>query len=127
MPARSGSAHLTCLLNRVPPERPFVHQFGILFVPRVLAGAERTEFAGEGFWEIHKILGVDVKAHKHVVPSNPALADDLSHGGPPSSSPLALQQRQELGKVPGPNDPQAAAVLLAVRHWSWSAPPASLR
>src|SRR5262245_8879954 len=62
-------------------------EFRILFVPEVLAGAERTELAHERTGAADEVLWVHIHSHELVVTGQPAAGDDLGHRASPSSSP----------------------------------------
>src|SRR5262245_65929209 len=73
----------TRLLDAAARHRLGRQELRVLPEPEVIAGAERTEFAGEGAARAREVLGVDVHSHEHVMAGQPAPRDDLRHRTPP--------------------------------------------
>src|SRR5262249_23854312 len=71
------------LLDAAARHRLGSHELRVLPVPEVIAGAEWTEFAGEGPGRADEVLGVDIHSHEHVMAGQPAPRDDLRHRTPP--------------------------------------------
>src|SRR6185369_10616650 len=79
------------LLNADTRRRLRRQEFGILPVPQVIAGTERTELALEGTGRPGEFLGVDVQPHEHVMTGQPAPRDDLRH----RTSPFSIVSRRD--------------------------------
>jgi len=73
------------LLNADTRRRLRRQEFGILLVPQVIAGTERTELSLEGTGRPGEFFGIDVQPHEHVMAGQPAPRDDLRHRISPCS------------------------------------------
>src|SRR4051812_26783845 len=73
------------LLNPETRRRLRRQEFGVLLVPQVIAGTERTELALEGTGRSGEFLRIGVQPHEHVMAGQPASRDDLRHRISPCS------------------------------------------